>query len=68
MEGGYQEEVDLNAVARVMFYIITSRECSDMVPLEDLVNIIEVDLATIVLALQSGMTASQGLASAAFQS
>ena len=67
-EGGLNEEDDLQAAARVIFFIITSQEFSGVIPLKELVHILEVELATVVLALQEGMTATQGLASAAFQS
>ena len=67
-EESHQEEVDLHASANVIFYMLTGQVITGAVLIEDLIDNVEVELATVVLALQEGMSASQGVLSAAFQS
>ena len=59
---------DLHAASKVIFYLLTKTEQMDEISVHQLLDIPEIELAAVVLALQRGMTAKDGLKCSAFQS
>ena len=62
------ERDDLQAAARIIFFLLTKREQYTNIVVEDVLDIAEVELAAVVLALQKGMTAAEGLEATPFHS
>ena len=58
---------DLAATARVIFFLLFEYEAPNTIEVHDLSQTVDIEIATLILALQQGMTAAQGLNSAAFE-
>ena len=68
VDDNLREEEDLQAASRVIFYLLTKTEQTDEISVNQLLDIPEVELTAVVLALQRGMSAKDGLKCSAFQS
>ena len=59
---------DLSATAKMIHFLFTGRNCSTNISLDDLLDIPSIEMSSLILALEKGLTTAEGLLTPAFQS